>query len=426
MNLENLTKVAVALFENRKQIEYFLFLDALKTDKNKAIVEAVERGFGILFEADGEEVDAGEVGEVGEGGEPIGSGEGLGQKLNKTVRESIKPYVDFSKQLYPGTIAKFSKDPSGETRKMMDVVKNKKGKVRIKPIDGFNLNLAANYEYSPEGESTAEDIENAKSVMISTALPHIIFRGAQIARTPEYEEAGKDFIVNAIKGLSWETREGQSRDKIVSMPDRLDNFIAAYDPTKKGTFMGWEKLGTQNLYRFMISKAEEIPMASKVWGREKAYKEDDVVNHGKNNWLAIRDVPAGVEPGGEDSGQYWEPKAKKAAKMSMDSPARTGGSEGEDSEVTVGETVATETDTAEETEAKATLSKLMERIPKTPEYDKVRIMLKMKADGDTLEEISQATGMTRGNIHNLFQRTFAMMRGEKSANDVNPSKMAGY
>jgi hypothetical protein len=407
MNIEELTKTAVILFENRKQIEYFLFLDALKTDKNKAIVEAVEKGFGILFEEEGNEGGEEEKTE-GEPGEPTTPGlKGTKGHLARTTTQEIKPYVDFAKNSLTGVIAKFRKDPSGETMKMMEVIKNGKGTVRIKPIEGFTLGLAADYVYSPSGESTPEDVANAKSVLLSSALPHTMFRGAQIARTPEYENAGHDFIVNAIKGF-----EGTK-----PMPERLEAFISEYDPSKKGTFMAWEKLALSNLYRYMISEAEGIPMASKVWNRDNEYKEGDIVNYGKNNWEAIRDVPKGIEPGVQGSGQHWTPRAKKKAGISLDAPPggqAKAGHGGEDPEVsTVGETVSSESvkspDEKNKEEQEKFLKLMVDRLPSNEVNDRYKMIINKVLSGEDFTEVAESMNLSRQRVSMLMKELGAKM-----------------
>jgi hypothetical protein len=283
---------------------------------------------------------------------------------------------------------------------MMGILKNGIGQLKVKTLNKFrDFNVVTDYEYIPDAPSTEADKENAKSVLISTALPHYVYQGVQIGRTHDYEEAGHDFIVDALNG-------GYGTPPVT---ERLNNFIAAYDPSKKGTFMGWEKRGLSNLKKHAVATSEGTTVTSKVWNAERPYKKGDVVNHGRKNWKAVQEeVPPGMEPGKDNN--FWEPLEKKLDEISLDAPVGASGGDDDDT-TTVGDSVKSSHDTAEDTETKVAVSELLNKLPKNEKFDKIKKMLDMRFKEDKdLEEIGAAFGISKQRVGQLFDEVFKILK----------------
>ena len=402
MNLNNLKQLAVALYENHEKIQYFNFLESIKNssknDKTKALMETVEKGFGLLYEV---ELDGEEEGEVDVSSEQPAPAAAAPEQ--KGIPPGFRDYVNLTKKLMAGTVAKFKQNPAEETRKMMEIIKNGKGKVAGKTLNKFrDFSVITDYNYTPDQPSDESDKEMAKNILLSTALPHWVYQGVQIGRTGDYEEAGHDFIVDAINGGYGNTPPAV---------ERLNNFIAAYDPSKKGTFMNWEKRALMNLKKHAVAKSEGTTVTSKVWNPETVYQEGDVVNHGKKNWRAVNEeMVAGMEPGKDNN--FWEPLEKKLDEISTDAPVGTGTDD--DAHTTVGDTIASPHDTAEDTETKIDIDKLLARLPKNEKMDKVKKMLDMYfKEGKNYEEIGEVYNISKERVRQLLEEVYAIMRGDK-------------
>lgn len=403
MNLNNLKDLAVALYENHEKIQYFNFLESIKkatkNENTKVLMETVEKGFGLLYEVelDGEEDTEVDAGESSEAAPEVAQDK-------KSVPPGFRDYVNLTSKLMAGTVAKFKQNPAEETRKMMDIIKNGKGKVTGKTLNKFkDFSVITDYQYTPDQPSDESDKQMAKSILLSTALPHWVYQGVQIGRTADYEEAGHDFIVDAING-------GYGTPSAV---ERLDRFISAYDPEKKGSFMNWEKRGLSNLKKHAIATSEGTTVTSKVWNPETTYKKGDVVNHGRKNWRAVNEeMVAGMEPGKDNN--FWEPLEKKLDEISTDAPVGAGTDD--DDHTTVGDTISGSHDTAEDTEAKATLSKMMDKLPKNEKFDKIRKMMDMYfKEGKGYEEIGETFNISKERVRQLLEEVYAIMRGDKVA-----------
>jgi RNA polymerase sigma factor (sigma-70 family) len=393
MNLNNLKQLAVALYEQHEKIQYFNFLESIKnstkSDKTKVLMETVEKGFGLLYEVelDGEEdseVDASEE------AAPVAAPE------KKSVPPGFRDYVNLTNKLMAGTIAKFKQNPAEETRKMMEIIKNGKGKVAGKTLNKFkDFSVITDYNYTPDQPSDESDKEMAKNILLSTALPHWVYQGVQIGRTADYEEAGHDFIVDAING-------GYGTPSAV---ERLAKFISAYDPEKKGSFMNWEKRGLANLKKHAVATSEGTTVTSKVWNPETVYKQGDVVNHARKNWKAVNDeMVAGMEPGKDNN--FWEPQEKKLDEISTDAPVGSGTDD--DAHTTVGDTIQSDENTPEEdmhdTDVKDLVNTVLSRLPNNERFAKIKNIASMYfKDGLTQEEIAEKSGVSKQRIDQLLK-----------------------
>lgn len=374
MNLEGYKKLAIGLFENFQKIEYCAFLESIKTEHNKALVESVQKGFGAIYEADMDE----------EGSEEVK--EDKSTKVNPVFRD----YVRLTQKLKQGVVAKFQRNAREETEKMAKVLNEGKGHVKVDPLHKFkDFSVVTDYEYSPEGESTEEDKENARAVLASTVLPVIVYNGVQIGRTPAYEEAALDFIADAIEQL----------------PGLLDKF-----KYQGSSFLNYyHQFGLRNLKKYAIAKAEGTSVTSKVWNAEREYKKGDVVNHGSRNWKAVDEVPVGMEPGKDNN--FWTPHEKKLSEMSMDAPISATGDD--DDSITVGETVASEQDTAEDTENKVTLSELMSSLPDDEFTKKFKEVVDMYYKEDKgLDEIAEKFGVSKQAVSQWMKKGLEMLRAK--------------
>jgi RNA polymerase sigma factor (sigma-70 family) len=401
MNLENFKQLAIALYENHEKIEYFTFLESIRksstNDDTKAILESVTQGFAALYEVeldgedkDNEEVDAAPSAE--EAQQPTAGAE-------HSVPPGFRDYVKLTDKLKAGTIAKFKAGAPAETEKMMKIIKEGKGRLNAKTLNKFkNFSVITDYQYIPDEPSTEQDVANAKSILISSVLPHYVYQGVQIGRTEAYQEAGHDFIVDALNG-------GYGTPPVT---ERLQRFIEAWKPGS--TFFGWEKRGLGNLKKHAIATSEGTTVTSKVWNAEKPYAQGDVVNHGRKNWKAVQEVPAGMEPGKDNN--FWTPLEKKLDEISTDAPVGAGGDE--DDTISVGDTIKSEHNTAEETEAKATVSKMLDKLPHNEKFDKIRRMLDMYfKEGKNYEEIGKEYNVSKARVEQLFKEVYGMMRGQE-------------
>src|SRR6476661_8210436 len=50
LNIDSFKNAALYLFENNQKIMYYTFLESVKTDSNKVLVESIQTGFRALYE----------------------------------------------------------------------------------------------------------------------------------------------------------------------------------------------------------------------------------------------------------------------------------------------------------------------------------------------------------------------------------------
>lgn len=406
--ITGLLEFATALYENHQKIEFYNFLEALKTPKNKTLVESAQRGFTALYEEEGE-------GRLPS--ERMSGAEKETTKIPSKVTGDFKPYADLARSIYAGTLAKFSGNGPAETAKLMGILKNGVGKLKVtSPYSFKDFKVITDYEYIPNEPSTDEDKSNAKSIMISTVIPRIVFKGQTIGRTEDYTDAGLELISDAIKG---------GYGTVKSISERCDAFISVYDPAKKGTFLAYDKAITHdytNIVKDVTSEVEGTEVVSKVWNRDKEYKKGEIVHHGKRNYKALEEVPAGIEPTFKN--KYWLPMPSGADVDNLSSPVhKSKMDEGE--ETTIEDTISGTGEKEIEknlanSDMKTIVNKLMSKIPNDANGNRLREILNLRFNEELgLEEISEKIGVSKQRIDQILKQSYALMRqGEKRPEEL--------
>ncbi len=142
MDITRFAQFAIALLENRTAVEYYNFLEKLKTSENQTLVESAQKGFTVMFEG--------------------------------ATDDSMATITKYARGL-EGLISKFKGNDNGltATQQMCQIIEKKQGTVKVDAYKSWP-DLIKNYEFSPEGASTEEDVKNAKNILITSCFPTIM------------------------------------------------------------------------------------------------------------------------------------------------------------------------------------------------------------------------------------------------------------
>lgn len=374
LNIEVFKNTALYLLENYNQIMYYTFLESVKTESNKVLVESIQNGFRALHE------DTGNATSLNE----------------KQVSDIFSGFWKVAKSL-PGLVEKLKDEGVNQSLFNIRDKKPGSGKLEVKTFGGGEpgkMNPVTDFTVVP-GEPDDSDAAKALAILVSSCIPLVVDLAHKMSKTPEYVEAAKDFIVELLT-------------------EELPQKAKEYQFTGVPFFQWFRTVGYKNAWRKAISKASGVAMVSKVWGAGKEYKKGDVVNHAQRNWKAINDISAEenkVSP--EQSPNQWE-QFGKSKSQEMSTSAGIGATGGdEDAKKEIGEVVKSEQyGTPEETETNVDVKKLLGLLPDGREKQALMMLYGIGTPRMTDQEIADKLGTGRTNVHALVKKAIDMIRAK--------------
>lgn len=377
LNIDSFKNAALYLFENNQKIMYYTFLESVKTDSNKVLVESIQNGFRALYEDNSTSLN------------------------QKDVHDAFGGYIKLANGLTE-LVAKFQGGEGAKETQKLTAIKNKTpgaGKLNVQTFgqgEAGKFNPVTKYEVV-SGDPDDSDSAKAKAVLASSVIPLIVQTASNASKTSNYLEPAKDFIMELVSD---------------ELPVLVDKF--QFDPNNPSSFYNYFKsFGMRNAYKRMIAKGSGVAMTSKVWGEGKEYKKGDVVNHAQKNWKALTDISSAENKVSPDQAtNLWE-QFGKASSDEMSTSATIGASK-DDNEKEVGEVVKNDNDfgTAEETETNVDVKKLLSLLPDGKEKQALMMLYGIGMPRMTDAEIAEKLGTGRTNVHNLVNKAIGMIRSK--------------
>lgn len=297
----------------------------------------------------------------------------------------LRVYQKLSSEIMSGVVTKFQAEGKELTRKLLDVIQGRKGKVKADPIGGFGL--VRSFEYNPDGIPAEADREAAKHVLISSVFPFILMRARELQRRANDFEVAHDFIVSAI--------------------EKLPSFLARFE-YKGSSFLNAFQFELKNLERDGLAKANEIGTAERSWKKGTSIEKGKIIAYSGSNYRSLEAIPAleNTRPPIEAT-NLWEPVGRsRKTSISLDQPLGDG-------EAQVRDTLESPYYTSRDAEGKGELARLHQYLPSGPEKSAIDYLYGITT-GTPISDVAAAErlGIGRTAVHGLVKRGLDRIRSK--------------